>query len=204
MIYIILILASIVVITIIVYLMYVLYRKYTSDKLDLELNKVKVFEEPKPKQKKKIKKNITMVIKNNNKEFEVEIELFDKALPITCRNFRHIALTGFKNQTYVDSLFYKVVKDKYIIGGDILNNDGTGKISLYGKDFIDEAFKYSHKTPGLLTMENSGEDTNNSQFIITLANIPEFDKKHVAFGRVIRGLYNLYEVKEGAIIKGIN
>ena len=58
--------------------------------------------------------------------------------------------------------------------------------------------------PGLLTMENSGEDTNNSQFIITLKDMQEFDKKHVIFGRVVKGLYKLYELEEGATITDIN
>lgn len=208
MVYIILIITSLIVISLIIYLIFVLYSKYSSDKLNIELSNSNPNKVQSRKRKTKVKKiinnNIKMVIKNNNKKNEIEIELFDKQLPITCRNFRHIAKVGLQKKTYKNTFFYKVVKNKYLIGGDIVNNDGTGKLSLYGKDFIDEKFVYDHKTPGLLTMENSGEDTNNSQFIITLKDMPEFDKKHVVFGRVVKGLYSLYEIEEGATIVDIN
>ena len=206
MVYGILIITSLIVIGLIIYLIYVLYSTLTSDKLGIELHKDLVdLDDNKTKnitkkQKNTKHKNITFTIKNKDNEFEIELKLFDKDLPITCRNFRHVSKTGFKNKTYKNTYFYKVVKNKYIVGGDILNNDGTGKGSLYGKDFIDEKFPYDHKTPGLLTMENSGEDTNNYQFIITLKEMPEFDKKKVVFGRVVKGLYNLYDLEEGATI----
>lgn len=44
----------------------------------------------------------------------------------------------------------------YIIGGDILNNDGRGSISIYGDVFPDENLKVNGTKPGFVGMANSG------------------------------------------------
>lgn len=76
-------------------------------------------------------------------------------------------------------------------GGDFIMNDGRGGESIYGLKFADESFDGRaghHGSAGLLSMANSGRDSNGSQFFITLSDMKHLDGKHVVFGRVSSGL----------------
>jgi len=72
-------------------------------------------------------------------------------------------------------------------GGDFTKGNGTGGESIYGKKFGDESFKISHADKYLLSMANSGPNSNGSQFFITFAKTPHLNGKHVVFGRVEKG-----------------
>ncbi|KAK2522920.1 Ppil2 [Columba guinea] len=78
-----------------------------------------------------------------------------------------------------------------IQGGDPTGT-GTGGESYWGKPFKDE-FKpnLSHTGRGVLSMANSGPNTNKSQFFITFRSCAYLDKKHTVFGRVVGGFETL-------------
>ena len=110
--------------------------------------------------------------------------------PSQARNFREL-ITGRlpSGKGYEGSPFHRIAKGFIVQGGDVVAGDGTGCCSgLEGnRPFPDESFAIPHSRPGVLSMANSGPDTNGCQFFITFAAVPACDGKHVAFGRLVSG-----------------
>jgi len=118
---------------------------------------------------------------------DIKLELACSECPLTCENFLALAASG----AYDGTAFHRNIKGFMVQGGDPTGT-GKGGRSIFatpsGK-FDDEpaGLARKHARRGVLSMANSGPNTNGSQFFITYKAHPSLDGRHVAFGQVIDG-----------------
>ncbi len=101
-----------------------------------------------------------------------------------------------RSEPFYDGLtFHRVIPGFMIQGGSPngLGTDGPG----YG--FPDEFHaSLRHDGAGVLSMANSGPDSNGAQFFITVTNTAWLDGVHTVFGRVISGLPVVHAISQVA------
>lgn len=108
---------------------------------------------------------------------DIYADLYEADAPKTVENFVTLAQKGF----YDGIIFHRVIPDFMIQTGD---PTGTG-MGGPGYQFKDEfSKKLRHDGPGVLSMANSGPNTNGSQFFITETATTWLDDKHAVFGKV--------------------
>jgi peptidyl-prolyl cis-trans isomerase A (cyclophilin A) len=124
------------------------------------------------------------------------IQLFEQEAPKTVANFAGLAdgskewtdpRTGQKvKRPFYDGLVFHRVIDGFMIQGGCPLGQGTGGP---GYKFADEFHpRLRHSKAGILSMANSGPNTNGSQFFVTLGPTPHLDNRHSVFGEVVEGL----------------
>ena len=142
---------------------------------------------------------------------DIVINLFYKQTPLTVVNFVGLAegrLDAAKGKPFYDGLkFHRVIskangdeQDFMIQGGDPRGNGTGGPGYTFPDEFVDTL---KHSKPGILSMANSGADTNGSQFFITIVPTPWLDGKHTVFGEVIAGQNIVNTIKQDDVIKKI-
>ncbi len=146
--------------------------------------------QPETKQDKKsiavtMKAYLSLSIGNADSK-KLQLILHDSTCPRTVLNFTTL-LSRTSPSGYLHSTFHRLIPQFMIQGGDFTRNDGTGGKSIYGNTFADENFIHSHDDRGILSMANSGRDTNGSQFFITFKATRHLDGKHTVFGHIDKG-----------------
>lgn len=144
----------------------------------------------------------------------IVLELFYQKAPLAAINFAGLAegklgsTRGAGTHFYDGLVFHRVVKSPkpfVIQGGDPYGSDpsraGTGGPGYTWPDEIVPGL--NHDSAGILSMANSGPDTNGSQFFITLAPAPFLDGHYTVFGRVVQGMDVVNSIEKGDQIKKV-
>jgi len=140
-------------------------------------------------------------------EGDVVLDLYDERAPRTVENFLNLArhkpaddsdpspeTVTWKDpetgEVRGDSLyegveFHRVIEEFMIQTGDPTGTGRGGPGYEFDDEFDDEL---THDGPGVVSMANSGPDTNGSQFFITLDAQPHLDGRHAVFGEVTEGM----------------
>lgn len=141
----------------------------------------------------------------NTDQGEIDFVLFADQAPKAVENFVTHAKEGYYNGV----TFHRVIDDFMIQTGDPTGT-GSGGESIWGEPFEDEFSYELYSFRGAVSMANSGEDTNGSQFFIVQADTmdqelngwptlaeekyhevggtPWLDQVHTVFGQVISGM----------------
>ncbi|XP_053206938.1 RING-type E3 ubiquitin-protein ligase PPIL2-like [Panonychus citri] len=137
-----------------------------------------------------VKKNGYVQISTNHGP--LNLELYCKDAPKSCHNF----LTLCTRKYYDGTIFHRLIKNFMLQGGDPTGT-GRGGESIFGEPFADEFNGHLvHQGRGVVSMANSGPNTNKSQFFITLKSCRHLDRKHSVFGKVVGGLETLNKLEK--------
>jgi peptidyl-prolyl cis-trans isomerase A (cyclophilin A) len=142
---------------------------------------------------------VSAVFTTNQGEFTAK--LFADECPVTVGNFVGLATGQIpwvnpKGETvseplYNGTVFHRIIREFMIQGGDPEGTGMGGPGYKFGDEFVSEL---QHTGPGILSMANSGPNTNGSQFFITEIATPWLDGRHTVFGEVVKGLDNVMKI----------
>ncbi|MGB7843538.1 MAG: peptidylprolyl isomerase [Salinimicrobium sp.] len=119
-------------------------------------------------------------------------KLYYEATPMTVASFvslaegkSELADEQYKDKKFYNNLiFHRVMKDFMIQGGDPAGTGSGGPGYKFPNEIVDTL---KHDAKGVLSMANSGPDSNGSQFFITLKETPWLDGLHTIFGEIVEG-----------------
>ncbi|KAH9104219.1 hypothetical protein LEN26_015096 [Aphanomyces euteiches] len=124
---------------------------------------------------------------------DIKLEVFCDTAPRAAENF--LALCA--SNSYDNTLFHRNMKGFMIQGGDPTGT-GKGGECIWGGAFDDEFHPQNrHNVRGIVSMANSGANTNKQQFFITYAKQPHLNNVYTVFAKVIDG-FDVLDLMEKA------
>ena len=168
------------------------------------------------------------LVKFKTSKGDFEVKLFGKDNPVTVSNF----LENIDNNIYVNQKFYKIInypQIRFIHGGVNPENESyierkqnlnktspTIPLEIKLKEEIKPRYNYQIKNPseienlvntfeaGSISMVKRSNNTSSStEFFFVTNKIPELDGRYSIFGKIIKGLDVLKEIKKEDYIKEI-
>jgi cyclophilin family peptidyl-prolyl cis-trans isomerase len=125
------------------------------------------------------KKQYTATIKTENGD--IMLELYADTAPVNVNSFVFLAQKGW----YTGGTFHRVLPGFVAQGGDP-TGIGIGFPGYRCGDEISASRKFDG--PGVVSLANSGPNTNGGQFFITYAATPQLEQGFTIIGRVIKGM----------------
>ncbi|MFP4373574.1 MAG: peptidylprolyl isomerase [Spirochaetaceae bacterium] len=136
----------------------------------------------------------------------IVIELSYEEAPMTVTNFVGLSEGTIESsapdgEPFYDGLsFHRVVEDFVVQTGDP-KGDGSGGPGYRFPNEIHDSL--SHGSAGVVSMANSGPDTNGSQFFITRSAAPWLDGRYSVFGEVVEGQDVVDSIEEGDTLETV-
>ncbi|MEC7136377.1 MAG: peptidylprolyl isomerase [Pseudomonadota bacterium] len=133
---------------------------------------------------------------------KVEIELYPSKAPNHVKRFKDLADSG----QYDGVVFHRVIDGFMAQTGDVKfgnSNNNNFNISLAGTGGSDlpnlkAEFSDIAHTRGVVSAARSADPNSaNSQFFICFDDAPHLDRQYSAFGKVIKGMEFIDQIKKG-------
>lgn len=140
-----------------------------------------------------IDKDLVYQVKLETTRGEIQLELYPEHAPKTVNNFVFLV-----NEAFYDGItFHRVIDNFMIQGGDPTGSGMGGPGYKFEDELSSNPLKHGVK---VISMANSGPNTNGSQFFITHLPQPHLDGKHTVFGKVTEGEDVVDSIQQGDLI----
>jgi cyclophilin family peptidyl-prolyl cis-trans isomerase len=127
---------------------------------------------------------------------KIDILLYKNQTPATVCQFVRLAREGY----YRNKIFHRV-EPYFVIQGGCNRGDGYGSLDATLRS---ETPPMHYEEEGMVGMASVGRHTESQQFFITHGPAMHLDGQYTLFGKVIKGMDVVHQIKAGDLIESIN
>jgi cyclophilin family peptidyl-prolyl cis-trans isomerase len=127
---------------------------------------------------------------------KIEVRLFKNTTPGTVCQFVRLAKEG-----YYDKKIFHRVEPYFVVQGGCNRGDGYGSLD---EGLRSETPPTYFEEEGLIGMASVGRHTESQQFFITHGPAMHLDGKFTLFGKVVKGMEVVHQLKAGDVIESIS